>query len=93
MEHLSATDLRNNLKAVLDRLNTDRAPISIGRADGREVVLLDGEDYRSMLETLYLVQNPANAERLKLGMRQHQEGQQVAWTKRSGIQVSGSSRQ
>jgi antitoxin YefM len=75
MEHLSATALRNNLKAVLDRVNTDRVPISIGRTSGREVVLLDGEDYRSIMETLYLVQNPANAERLKLGMRQHQEGQ------------------
>ena len=75
MEHLSATDLRKNLKAVLDRVNTDRVPISIGRTSGREVVLLDGEDYRSIVETLYLVQNPANAERLKLGMRQHQEGQ------------------
>jgi antitoxin YefM len=75
MEHLSATDLRKNLKAVLDRVNTDRVPISIARTSGREVVLLDGEDYRSIVETLYLVQNPANAERLKLGMRQHQEGQ------------------
>jgi len=51
MEHLSATDLRNNLKAVLDRVNTDRVPISIGRASGRDVVLLDREDYRSMVET------------------------------------------
>jgi antitoxin YefM len=75
MEHLSATDLRNNLKAVLDRVNADRIPISVGRAGGREVVLLDGEDYRSIVETLYLVQNSANAERLRLGMRQHQEGQ------------------
>jgi antitoxin YefM len=75
MEHLSATELRNNLKAVLDRVNTDHVPISIGRAGGREVVLLDGEDYRSIIETLYLVQNPANAERLTLGMRQHQDGQ------------------
>lgn len=75
MEHLTATDLRNNLKAVLDRVNTDRVPISVGRAGGREVVLLDGEDYRSIVETLHLVQNPANAERLRLGMRQHREGQ------------------
>jgi antitoxin YefM len=85
MEHLSATDLGNNLKAVLDRVNTDLVPISVGRTGGREVVLLDGEDYRSMVETLYLVQNPANAERLKLGMRQHQ---QVAWMQRGEIQVS-----
>ncbi len=75
MEHLSATELRSNLKAVLDRVNADRLPIGIARTGGREVVLLDGEDYRSIMETLYLVQNPANAERLRLGMRQHQEGQ------------------
>lgn len=45
------------------------------RAQRREVVLLDGEDYRNIIETLYLIQNPANAERLTLGMRQHQDGQ------------------
>jgi toxin YoeB len=50
MEHLSATELRNHLKAVLDRVNTHHVPISIGRAGGREVVLLDGEDYRSIIE-------------------------------------------
>ena len=75
MEHLSTTELRSNLKAVLDRVNADRMPIMVGRPDGREVVLLDGDDYRSIMETLYLVQNPANAERLRLGMDQHREGQ------------------
>lgn len=45
------------------------------RAQRREVVLLDGEDYRNIIETLYLIQNPANAERLTLGMRQHRDGQ------------------
>ena len=77
MEHLSATELRNNLKAVLDKVNADRKPISIGRSGGREVVLLDGEDYRSILETLYLVQNHVNAERLRLGMAQHRDGQRI----------------
>ncbi len=75
MEHLSTSDLRKNLKAVFDRVNGDRVPISVGRGGGREVVLLDGEDYRSIMETLYLVQNPVNAERLQLGMHQHRTGQ------------------
>ncbi|WP_295384538.1 type II toxin-antitoxin system Phd/YefM family antitoxin [uncultured Thiodictyon sp.] len=77
MEHLSTTDLHNNLKSILDRVNADRQPISIGRGGGKEIVLLDGEDYRSIMETLYLLQDPANAQHLKLGMRQHQDGQRL----------------
>ena len=45
------------------------------RGNGRSVVMLDAGDYDSLVETLYLTGSPANAERLRKGMRQHQAGQ------------------
>jgi antitoxin YefM len=75
MEHVTTSQLRGNLKKVLDRVNSDHVPVSVARTGGREVVLVDGDDYRSIMETLHLVRSPANAERLEEGMRQHREGQ------------------
>jgi len=75
MDNLTTSEFRGQLKTILDRVNDDHQPVSIRRAGGRGVVVMDADDYASIQETLYLVRNPANAERLRLGMKQHQNGQ------------------
>ena len=75
MQNLTANEFQTHLTAVLDRVNDKREPVAVLRSGGRGVVVMDAEDYASIQETLYLVRSPANAERLKLGMEQHQEGQ------------------
>jgi antitoxin YefM len=75
MQQLTAGEFRANLKAVLDRVNEDHEPVAIRRSGGRAVVVVDAEDYASVLETLHLVRDPANAERLRKGMEEHQAGQ------------------
>jgi len=74
MNNLTTSEFRGKLKAVLDQVNDDHQPISIRRSGGRAVVVMDADDYASIQETLYLVRNPANAERLRQGMAQHQNG-------------------
>ena len=64
METLSITDTRANLKAVLDRVVADKAPIAISRPKGEGVVLISQSEWDLMEETLYLLQSPKNAERL-----------------------------
>ena len=75
MNNLSVSEFRTNLKSVLDRINDNHEPVSIRRPDGHGVVVMDAGDYASIHETLYLVRNPANAERLRQGMAQHHDGQ------------------
>ncbi|MDS4022260.1 MAG: type II toxin-antitoxin system prevent-host-death family antitoxin [Candidatus Competibacter sp.] len=75
MEHVTPSALRAHLKAILDRVNDDREPVIVVRGKGRSVVMLDAGDYDSLVETSYLTRSPANAERLREGMRQHQAGQ------------------
>lgn len=75
MQSLTTTELRAKLKEVLDRINEDHQPVAIRRSGGRGVVLLDAEDYESIVETLHLVRHPVNAERLRCGMAQHQAGE------------------
>lgn len=74
MQSLTTTELRSNLRHVLDRINDDRQPVAIRRSGGRGVVILDEEDYESIIETLHLVRHPANAERLQRGMAEHKAG-------------------
>jgi antitoxin YefM len=64
MDTLTISDTRANLKAVLDRVVADKAPIAIARQRGESVVMISAGEWRSIEETLYLLQSPANAKRL-----------------------------
>ncbi len=74
METLSITDTRANLKAVLDRVVADRAPIAVTRARGESVVMISASEWSSIEETLYLLQSPANARHLLEGIAELEAG-------------------
>ncbi len=75
MEHVTPSELRTHLKTILNRINDDHEPVVVIRDKGRSVVILDADDYASIMETVYLTRNPVNADRLREGIRQHQTGQ------------------
>ena len=65
MRITSYSDLRRNLAAALDSVSADREPLVITRDRGKPTaVLMSLEDFASYEETRYLLQSPANAERL-----------------------------
>jgi antitoxin YefM len=64
MDHVSYTELRQNLKKHLDKVCDDRAPLVVTRRSGEPVVVLSLTEYEALEETLHLLSNPANAERL-----------------------------
>lgn len=64
MESLSFSDTRANLKAVMDRVVADKAPIAVTRQRAEGVVMISASEWASIEETLYLLQSPANAKRL-----------------------------
>ncbi|MGM0412749.1 MAG: type II toxin-antitoxin system Phd/YefM family antitoxin [Pseudomonadota bacterium] len=64
MDTISYTEARNRLKELLDRVETDHAPVRIERRGGSAAVIMAEEDFNGLQETLYLLGNPANAERL-----------------------------
>jgi len=65
MRTLSFSDARANLKALMDRVAEDRAPVLITRQRGEGVVLVSASEWAAIEETLHLLQSPANAARLK----------------------------
>jgi antitoxin YefM len=77
MEITTYSNFRQNLKGFMDRVLKNRAPLFITRTKGEDVVLLSKEDYESMEETLYLLSNPRNAERLAEGIREYEEGKGI----------------
>ena len=65
--------MKRKLRNVFVRVADEQDQISVVMDEGREVILVDGDEYRSVMETFYLLQSPANAERLRQGIRQHKE--------------------
>lgn len=74
MEITTYSNFRQNLKSFLDKVFVDHNPLFITRANGEDVVVLSKSDYESLTETLHLLGNPKNAERLLQGIEEHKKG-------------------
>ena len=77
MDTVSYSDLRQHLKAHLDRVCADRAPLLVTRQGGEPVVVLALAEYESLEETLHLLRDPANAEHLRRSLAQAEAGEFV----------------
>jgi len=64
METVSYTDARNHLKDIIEQVHTDHVPMRIERRKGAAAVIMSAEDYSGLQETLHLLGNAANADRL-----------------------------
>ena len=65
MEAISYTAARQNLAETMDKVIEGHDTVIITRQKAGAVVMMSLEDYNSMQETMYLLGNPANAERLR----------------------------
>lgn len=75
METLSTSEARATIKAVMDRVVADKAPIAISRQKGEGVVMIAQSEWDSIEETLYLLRSPRNAERLLEAIRGLEAGE------------------
>jgi antitoxin YefM len=73
MEVLSYTFARNKFAQVMEQVCNDHAPVLITRQENKPVVLMSLEDYNAMEETLYLLNSPANAEKLQEAIQAFRE--------------------
>ena len=70
---ITASEARRNLFPLLVQVNDDRLPVEI-ISKGGDGVLMSKADYDSLMETAYLLRNPANARRLLEGIEQARLG-------------------
>ena len=74
MHVASYSEVRENFKTIIDKTIDDADVTLIHRRKGGNAVLMSEEHYNSMVETLYLLSNPANAKHLAQSIEQHKAG-------------------
>jgi antitoxin YefM len=65
MDVLNYTDFRKNLASSLDKVNDDAEIVIVSRSKGKNVVVMDLNEYNSVMETLHLVKSETNRKRLQ----------------------------
>lgn len=75
MKVVTYSHARNALKSVLDGVVQDADVTIISRRDAEgDAVVMSLDSYNSIMETLYLTSNPANASHLARSIQQYREG-------------------
>ncbi len=75
MKVVTYSHARNSLKAVLDAVVQDADVTIISRRDAEgDAVVMSLDSYNSIMETLYLTSNPANAAHLARSIQQLRDG-------------------
>lgn len=75
MRATTATDLRKNLAAELDRVESDQEPLIITRTGGKPAaVLMSLEEFGSWEATQHLLKSPENARRLMEAIAEYEAG-------------------
>ncbi len=74
MRIISFTEARNALKSVLDQVVNDADCAVITRRDSDDAVVMSLDFYNSLMETVYLLKSPANAEHLNKSIEQYHQG-------------------
>ena len=75
MQVISYSDARNSLKSVLDAVCDNVDVTIINRRDAGNAVVMSLDHYNSVMETLYLLQSPANAAHLAKSIAQLRSGE------------------
>lgn len=71
---VSYSDLRNHLRERLDQVHESRAPMLVTRRNGPSSVIVDKAEWDGLMETVHLLNSPANAERLFRSIREAEAG-------------------
>lgn len=73
-EITSPTDARNGFFQLLDQVAENHQVFIINRREGENVALIAQSDLTSLVETVYLLRNPANGRRLLNAIAESKSG-------------------
>ena len=65
---------KQNLEDLIQRVEDDAEPVLIVLDENRKAVLMSESEFNSWQETIYLLSNPANAERLRNSLAEADAG-------------------
>ena len=68
------TNLRDNMKAYMDKVTDDYETMIVTRKDNKNVVMLSEESYNNLMENIYVMGNKANYDWLLESKEQLEKG-------------------
>ena len=74
MKVVNYSDFRNNLSRSLNDVNQDKEVLVVSRKQGQNIVLMDFDEYNSILETLHLTKSKTNRARIDQAVKEMNEG-------------------
>ena len=74
MRVVTYTEARSHLKTILDQVVSDADYTIISRRDAEDAVIMSLDQFNGLMETVYLLKSPANAEHLKRSIEQYRAG-------------------
>lgn len=72
---LSVSEARTALKALMEQVTNDKTPVIVTRRGGEPVVMVSLSEWEAVQETNYLLDNPANARRLREAIAAAEDGE------------------
>lgn len=73
MQAVSFSELRKDMKHIMDKTRDRHEPLIITRKSGN-MVMMSLEDYNALEETAYILRNPKNAQRIFSSLAQLRAG-------------------
>ena len=74
---VTASEARQRLFPLIEEVNADQVAVEIVSKKGT-AFLVSADEYRSLKETVYLLQSPANAQRLRESVAEVADGRAEA---------------
>lgn len=74
MRVVNFSEARSNFKKVLDQVTDDADYTIISRRDSEDAVVMSLNQFNSLMETVHLLSNPANAKHLERSIEQYRTG-------------------
>ena len=74
---ITATEARARLFPLIEEINEDQQAVEIVSKKGT-AYLVPADEYRSLIETVYLLRSPRNAERLRESLTELEAGEAKA---------------
>jgi antitoxin YefM len=74
MEVLNFTEFRKNLSRSLNKVNEDAEIVVVSRSKGKNVVVMDLDEYNAIQETLHIIKSSTNRKRLDEAISEMDKG-------------------
>ena len=77
MQIVTATELKTKMREILNHSSENHEPIVVKRPHGKNMAIIELEEYESLKETAYLLGAPANAKHLAASLAELNAGDTV----------------